>query len=315
MWRRRMVLLGAVAAGLSALSGCEASLPPTSSPAPAPRPAAQTPERSAASYEAEAYYARVQSALLTNGLLRTDGGGPDVPFNARMLSRNFLRIALYQEYTERAGRLLARENGSVLHRWNVPIRYRVSFGATVAADKRERDAREIRRYTSRLARLTGLDFGQADSQAGANLHIFIVNEDERRQLGPTLRAVLPGISRATLNTAVNMQRDTYCLAFAATGEQDPLYSQSVIIIRGEHPDLLRRSCIHEEIAQAMGLPNDSPNARPSIFNDDGEFGLLTTHDEMLLRILYDPRLRPGMHEAEARPIVETIAAELTGGPV
>ena len=65
----------------------------------------------------------------------------------------------------------------------------------------------------------------------------------------------------------------------------------------------------------MGLPNDSPTARPSIFNDDGEFGLLTTHDEMLLRILYDTRLTPGMTESEARPIIETIAAELMGGPV
>ena len=43
----------------------------------------------------------------------------------------------------------------------------------------------------------------------------------------------------------------------------------------------------------MGLPNDSPEARPSLFNDDLEFALLTEHDAILLRMLYDPRLRPG----------------------
>jgi hypothetical protein len=43
------------------------------------------------------------------------------------------------------------------------------------------------------------------------------------------------------------------------------------VIRAEHPDLLRLSCLHEEIAQGLGLPNDSPRARPSIFNDDEEF--------------------------------------------
>ena len=32
----------------------------------------------------------------------------------------------------------------------------------------------------------------------------------------------------------------------------------------------------------MGLANDSPEARPSIFNDDEEYALLTGHDEMLL---------------------------------
>ena len=36
-------------------------------------------------------------------------------------------------------------------------------------------------------------------------------------------------------------------------------------------------------------------------------------DEMLLKILYNPALKPGMTEAEARPIVYTLAARMTGG--
>jgi hypothetical protein len=76
---------------------------------------------------------------------------------------------------------------------------------------------------------------------------------------------------------------------------------------------MRLSCIHEELAQGMGLANDSPQARPSIFNDDEEFALLTRHDELLLRMLYDPRLSPGMTPAEAAPIARQIAAELMGG--
>ncbi len=302
-----------VAVGLGLLAGCEQTLAPDRAPAPTPRP--PSAERSQASYEAEAYYTRVQRALLTNGLLRTDGGGPDVRFNARTLSRNFLRIAFYQEYAERSGRLVAREKRSELHRWEGPIRYRIVFGPSVEDDKVRRDRREITRYSARLARLTGLGFSPVESQARANMHIFVLNEDERRRLAPTLRAIVPGISEATIDTAINMERDTYCLALAMTPGARATYTQAIILIRAEHPDLLRLSCIHEEMAQAMGLPNDSPNARPSIFNDDGEFGLLTTHDELLLKILYDRRLRAGITEAEARPIVETIAAELMGGPV
>jgi hypothetical protein len=63
----------------------------------------------------------------------------------------------------------------------------------------------------------------------------------------------------------------------------------------------------------MGLANDSPEARPSVFNDDEEYALLTTHDEMLLAILYDPRLKAGMGAAEAMPIVREIAAQRVGG--
>jgi hypothetical protein len=73
---------------------------------------------------------------------------------------------------------------------------------------------------------------------------------------------------------------------------------------------MRRECFHEEIAQGLGLINDSPRARPSIFNDTKEFALLTRQDELMLRILYDARLKPGMTLAEAAPIVEVIAAEL-----
>jgi len=87
----------------------------------------------------------------------------------------------------------------------------------------------------------------------------------------------------------------------------------VAILRTELPPLLSEACIHEEIAQGLGLSNDSPAARPSIFNDDDEFALLTTHDERLLEILYDPRLPLGTGPNDARPIVEAIATDLLGG--
>ena len=60
----------------------------------------------------------------------------------------------------------------------------------------------------------------------------------------------------------------------------------------------------------MGLANDSPSARPSIFNDDEEFALLTKHDAMLLKMLYDKRLTPGMNAEVATPIVRSIAGEM-----
>jgi hypothetical protein len=92
-----------------------------------------------------------------------------------------------------------------------------------------------------------------------------------------------------------------------------IYTRAFAVVRAEHPDLLRLSCLHEEIAQGLGLPNDSPRARPSIFNDDEEFALLTGMDEDMLRILYNPALRPGMSEDEARPIIRDLATQLVGG--
>ena len=104
--------------------------------------------------------------------------------------------------------------------------------------------------------------------------------------------------------------DTFCTAYAFSDPAQPsVYSAVIVLIRAEHPPLTRLSCVQEEMAQAMGLPNDSPEARPSLFNDTFEFALLTEHDAILLRMLYDPRLRPGMTADEVRPLLPAIAAD------
>lgn len=268
-------------------------------------------EPSRASLALRDYYARIQQSYLTQGLLRVDGGGPDTPFTRRQLVDNFIKIALFEEFSNVDGQLVRREAPTVLRRWTNPVRMKVEFGDSVPLANRDRDLKAIAAYNRRLSNLTGLDITLTSDNP--NYYVFIVNEDERRALGPTLRTISPDVDLSAVNTVQNMRRSTLCLVFAIDSTQVGVYSKAVSIIRAEHPDLLRLSCIHEELAQGLGLPNDSPSARPSIFNDDEEFGLLTTHDEFLLRMLYDARLRPGMTSQEARPIAEAIAAELLGG--
>ncbi|HCQ67572.1 MAG TPA: hypothetical protein DIU07_21615 [Rhodobacteraceae bacterium] len=306
-------ILGILLAGSTLLAGC-AWTSPSGAPAPVaalPRPtesAIAAPDSGASAQLAD-YYARVQTGLLSQGLLRTDSGETDAPFTQRDLVRNFLKIAFYEEYVDAGGTLVARESRSRMHRWAVPVTLSVQFGASVSAENKAKDAAEVSRFVTRLARASGHPVRQVQAGSG-NFRVYIVGEDERRSLAPVLRAIVPNISTTALNTVVNLPRSTYCLAFATDPEGDGTYSHAIAVIRAEHPDLLRTSCIQEELAQGLGLSNDYALARPSIFNDDEEFGLMTRHDELLLRMLYDRRLRPGMRENEARPIVEQIAAEL-----
>lgn len=309
--------LGITAGMIIALAGCvpsgvSVSPNPPERPARAVTPEAPIPAPSAASLALSRYYARVQADLLARGLLRQDGGGPDTPFNARMLTENFVRIALFDEYTERAGIMVARETQSRLRRWARPVRVEVTYGAMVAREIRDRDSASVESYVRRLARATGHPITTV--RRGGNFHVLVLTEDERRAYGDELRALVPGVSDTVIRTVENMSRSTFCLVFAFSQGASSDYVNAVAVIRAEHPDLLRLSCLQEEIAQGLGLANDSPRARPSIFNDDEEFALLTTHDELLLRMLYDPRLRPGMTSAEAGPIAEEIADELVGGP-
>jgi hypothetical protein len=96
-----------------------------------------------------------------------------------------------------------------------------------------------------------------------------------------------------------------------SSEPNSAISSALVIIRSELPEIMRRACFHEEIAQSLGLTNDSHFARPSIFNDDDEFATLTKFDEILLRILYDHRLQPGISQKEAAQLVKQIATEIS----
>jgi len=302
-----------LALALIALTGCQSGLPASSPPPMArPQPAAETPlPETPDSAAARAYYAQVQQALLSQGLLRSDGGGSDAPFTDAMLARNFIRIALYDEYARGSGGAVARETSAELRRWQQPVRVAVRFGASVGAERRATDTARVASYLGRLAQVTGHPIRLDESNP--NFFVYFVSEDERRALGPTVSSILPDLSAADVAGVTNMPRSTYCVVLAQSQGASGVYQRAFAVIRAEHPDLLRLSCIHEEIAQGLGLPNDSASARPSIFNDDEEFALLTTMDEAMLRILYNPALRPGMTEAQARPIIELLARRLMGG--
>ncbi|MEL6798589.1 MAG: DUF2927 domain-containing protein [Pseudomonadota bacterium] len=307
--------LGAIA--LAVIAGCATLGCQSTVNAPAVTTAARVspplvpPVKSEVSQELEAYYSRVQSNLLSQGLLRVDGGGPDTPFTADMLANNFMRIALFEEYAKIGGQMVAKQTPSYLHRWEQPVRLKIEFGPSVPQQIRTTDHTRVKRLVSRLGRATGHPVSEVAEDA--NFHVFVVNENERHGLKSRIRQIVPGISDAAVMKVTRMPRSHYCIAFAWDPDDSGTYREAVAIIRAEHPDLMRLSCLHEEIAQGFGLSNDSPKARPSVFNDDEEFGLLTHHDELLLKMLYDDRLKPGMTPDEAAPIVQTLARELVGG--
>ncbi len=53
-------------------------------------------------------------------------------------------------------------------------------------------------------------------------------------------------------------------------------------------------CIQEEVAQALGLPNDTDAIADTVFNDINDVMHLTPLDERLLHLLYLDEVKPGM---------------------
>lgn len=304
-----------------ALLGC-ADLPSSSGPPPArtPPPTSTGPvdyqEGLASSPRSVAYaahYRRLEAAQVARGLMRTDGGGVDTPFNARMLQENFERIAFYDEYARGEGLTLAQETPGQLKRWTIPIRFTVEHGTWASDAVRNADRAEVTRYVERLSRITGHPMTM--SNRNPNFHVIYASADDTALLPERVRQIVPNISPAALSIFDDLPRNIHCLVIAfSNGAQSFDYGRAIAIIRAEHPPLMRRSCVHEEIAQGLGLANDYPRARPSIFNDDDEFALLTTHDELLLEMLYDPVFTPGMSLEEARPLIRVASERLVPSP-
>ena len=305
--------LAALALAL-ALAACD--MPTTSTPPPgtARPPVAGDDRPSARSQALAARYARTERDLRGRGLLRTDGGGPDTPWTETDLLRNFERIVFYDEYAPGGGFRASSGRAGGLRKWTSPVRISLEFGTSVSEDQRTVDGGMVAGYAARLARVSRHPISMAGR--GANFHVLVMSEDDRAEGLARVRALAPGLDAATFRVFRNMPRSIHCLVVAFSDRGNPYsYDRAIAWVRAEHPALMRQSCFHEEMAQGLGLANDSPRARPSIFNDDDEFALLTTHDEALLRLLYHPDLTPGMTPDEARPILRHLLDGWQAGPV
>jgi hypothetical protein len=277
--------------------------------------AAMAPPESAADSVADdqaslsEFYAGVEGDLTASGRMRRETAPDDAPYSIDDLVRNFERIALYDEYVDLDGRFVRSETPAMLRRWARPVRVGVMEGPSVPAAEAARDRANVAAFSRKLARLTGVDIRLSDG-SDVNFLVLFMTSAERSAFAEQVMRRYPDFAPAVMGALRDTPLDTFCTAYAFGEPGRPSsYSAVMILIRAEHPPLTRLSCVHEEMAQAMGLPNDSPDARPSLFNDSLEFALLTEHDEILLRMLYDPRLRPGMSAAEVRPLLPAIARD------
>ena len=247
------------------------------------------------------------------GRIRLDRAPEDAPFTATDLADHFrltVFVAENEDLWDRPDFGGDEAKIGFLRRWNGGFSYRfIGF----SEDAVEMEAL-VDQMAERLGRLTGLEI-QGDTDGPEDLSIFLMRPVDYDPLiailpqgpnGDLLRHEIASFGKSNLTPCA-------FLPFFGPEEGAPIYpdiTAVMILIKDNLPDRFQKACVEEEMAQAMGLMNDHDSIRPSVFNDDQEFALLTTHDELLLRILYDPRLKAGMTEAEAMPIVRRIAAEL-----
>ena len=255
------------------------------------------------------YYNRLEERKLSLGLLRQDGGGTDTPFDVEDIVEAFEQLAFYNEYKIGENQLLPNTDMVNLGKWNSTINISMRFGNSVDTKQKNKDLLDIHNLLLILSEAT--KHKMKISNKNINMYIVVGNQKEVAELTSKIGTNLPEFDPKRIPIITRLPKDIHCLAMTSmsAGPNSEIKS-ALIIIRSELPKLMRIACFHEEIAQSLGLTNDSHLARPSIFNDDDEFATLTRLDKILLQILYDNRLKSGISKQNSFQLVRQIAKEI-----
>ncbi len=159
-------------------------------------------------------------------------------------------------------------------------------------------------HLSHLTAITEIVFVPVDKKEKADL---IISFTQEKFIKSALRQSL-GLKASRLVN--HLTRHSICIANIKTAKSGAIKTARVLIPvdrARSHAKLV--SCIVEELTQIMGLLNDADSVYPSIFNDKSYNELLTGLDYILLRVLYDKRVKVGMKTDEVMPVVHAILKE------
>jgi hypothetical protein len=200
---------------------------------------------------------------------------------------------------------------------------KIAFGAEFRADKR---VDRIRRYDQPVrifvdsqgepdrrsqidaivadirTRIKGLDIAVTATRVDANMIVTLVHD---RDLQTAIRTIY-GVARAR-----NIERSLrpQCLAGFAKDESYRIQRSEVLLVI-DQGDFIFYDCAYEEILQALGPINDDRSVPWSMFNDDVSMGYFDVYDQILLNLLYDPQIRPGMTKDDALHLLPQILPDV-----
>lgn len=203
---------------------------------------------------------------------------------AKYLQKAFQEIALRNEYTQQ---------GNVVRKWTKPISIWIDHQVGDQAMHTEL----VSLHLDHLRSLTNHPMELANNKKSANIILIFTRQAD---WGQQVKKLFGPEAASALHGAV-------CMAnFRTNGHYE--INQARIIIPVDQARMHGKlvSCIVEELTQVMGLPNDSDEVYPSIFNDKSPEQLLSGLDGLLLKMLYHPDIKSGMDEQQVQPVLKKI---------
>lgn len=180
-----------------------------------------------------------------------------------------------------------------LRKWVSPVRVELRGLSNPAMRK------AVQSTLAKLHRATSFEIQLTEIHAEANLSIYVLPIHELRQA-----------FKHEAFHELRSQMDSFrCTGVSISNERYEIV-RAFVLIPSDKGEEVQRVCADEELAQAMGLPNDSFEAVGSMFNDDGKTTELSQIDLDLLALLYHPRLKPGMSRDAAIRIAKQVLPDI-----
>ena len=198
----------------------------------------------------------------------------------------------------------------VVKKWTQPLRVAIRSFEEVLIEK---DGREIIRLKQVKVRKPHLKFIKkhlnslikaTKLKTEDSKQTVQINFVPRRQMGN------PYLAKANPKLLKRLASEGGCYFLVwADGTTDKI-KNAIIVVNSERLLIRINHCLLEEMTQAMGLPNDSNKVEKSIFSDRSRRTDLTRTDLIVLKTLYDPRMKAGLVRAEAMAVAREIIRDL-----
>ncbi len=207
-----------------------------------------------------------------------------------VLAESFTQIAFELEWP--------RAQYRHLRKWDGPVRV-ATLGPTALGH-----GPFVDEHLAKLSRLTGLDIARVPTTEPHNLRVYFVDSSEMPAIA-AFHNIKPRLFEHVAGRSA-------CMYAFVTDERRAI-SQGIAILATDFGSEYVRACIIEEITQLLGLPMDNELIQPSVFSNEGLLDRLSINDQLLVRVLYDPRLPVGIARGPAQLIAHRVIVELWQG--
>ena len=171
------------------------------------------------------------------------------------------------------------------------------FGEPVPVAPRNHLVNLGKHHVVELAKATGLTFRDALT-SGRSPDITVVFTT-----GALMDQVpLPGIPKELQRRLAQARTCFFVFRTRAGGE----ISRAFVVVNHGRAQFLTNHCLLEELAQALGAPNDSDREDASIFSEGSKASDLSPADRRVLWLLYHPEMMPGLSHGQALGLAQRL---------